>query len=301
MRAYRERLGTLLEMPVLQRFYYQGNARWLARMLDDTTYTVMRDAARKARRRTSEDALERLATVTEGWKHRIVEQWPIMMHTDDMTLDAARELMRDYLASVRTDIALLMTQFTLVDVAIRVVGIGSVGTRCYIMLFTGPSGEPLFLQVKEAQQSVLESYGGMPGFHAGIIGRDEADGVSEGFRIVTAQQILQSSSDPFLGYFRYDGRDFHVRQFRDMKGSVDSDALSPKQFGKYAVLCAGLLARAHAQNRSAAFIGGYMGTCDVFDRAIAEWAIAYERQVQWDFAAFEAAVASGRLAAQIGV
>ena len=298
VRAYRTSLASLLELSVLDRYYHQGNARWLARMLDSKTYLLMRDAARKARRRTSDDALERLATSGTDGSLRIVDQWPIMMHSDVMSLDAARALMGDYLASLRTDIALLMSGFTLVDVAIRVVGVGSVGTHCYIMLFTGPSGEPLFLQVKEAQRSVLERYGGMPEFLRNIVVRSET---CEGYRVATAQQILQSSADPFLGYFRYDGRDFYVRQFRDMKGSVDAGSLPRKRFGKYAKLCGSLLARAHAQNRSAAFIGGYMGSSAVFDRAIATWAIAYQQQVERDFTDFEAAVVSGRLPAQLGV
>jgi len=296
--VYRTTLASLLEMSVLDRYYLQGNARWLARMLDSKTYVLMRDAARKARRRTSDAVLERLTTSRMDGSLHIVDQPPIVMHSDAMPLDAARKLLSDYLASLRTDTALLMSRFTLVDVAIRVVGVGSVGTRCYIMLFTGPCDEPLFLQVKEAQRSVLDRYGGMPGFLADVVVRDETH---EGFRVVTAQQILQSSSDPFLGYFRYAGRDFYVRQFRDMKGSVDAGSLPPKRFGKYATLCASLLARAHAQNRSAAFISGYMGTSEVFDRAIAKWAGAYQQQVERDFAAFKAAVASGRLPAQLGV
>jgi uncharacterized protein (DUF2252 family) len=292
VRAYRRTLARLLELSVLERFYYQRSAGWLSRMLDDTTSSVVRDAARKARGRTSEQALERLATSVTNGGYRIIEQPPIMMHSDAMTIGVARDLVRDYIASVRTDVALLMSHFDLVDVAVRVVGVGSVGTRCYILLFAGPSGEPLFLQVKEAQQSVLETHGRIPQILPELDLREEA---FEGYRVVTSQRILQSSSDPFLGYFRYDGRDYYVRQFRDMKGTVDMGTLSPKQFRKYARLCAVLLARAHAQNHAAAFASGYMGGGAVFDRAIATWARLYERQVQWDFAAFEAAVASGRL------
>jgi uncharacterized protein (DUF2252 family) len=292
VRAYRRTLARLLGLSVLERFYYQGDARWLSRMLDNPTSTVVRDAARRARGRTSDQALERLASRATHGGYRIIDQPPIMMHANAMTIDVARDLLRDYLASVRIDVALLMSQFELVDVAIRVVGVGSVGTRCYILLFAGPSGEPLFLQVKEAQRSVLESHGRIPQALPALELREEA---FEGYRVVSSQRILQSSSDPFLGYFRYDGHDYYVRQFRDMKGTVDINSLSPKQFRKYARLCAVLLARAHAQNRLAGFTSGYMGKGAVFDRTIATWASLYARQVEWDFAEFEAAVASGRL------
>ena len=295
VRAYRRTLAHLLDLSVLERFYYQGDARWLSRILDRKTYSVVRNAAQKARTRTSEHVLERLATIRTNGRLRIVDQPPNVMHVDDVTVDVARVLMHDYLTSARPDVALLMSHFELVDVVVRVVGVGSVGTRCYILLFVGPSGESLVLQVKEAPRSVLETYGGYPQLLLNYDPREEA---FDGYRVVTSQRILQSSSDPFLGYFRYDGRDYYVRQFRDMKGSVDIETLSPHRFGKYAGLCANLLARAHAQNRGAAFASGYMGRGKTFDRAIATWAWAYQRQVQWDYAAFEGAVASGRLPVQ---
>ena len=176
------------------------------------------------------------------------------------------------------------------------------------MLLLGPAGEPLFLQVKEAERSVIQTYGGIPaavppGIHDVDLGR-------QGYRVVTGQRILQAQSDPFLGWITGatpepggDHRpvDFYWRQFRDMKGSVDLEALRPPELGQYGGLCGALLARAHSQSPQPAIIDAYLGRSDAFDQAITAWSTRYADQVERDFALLEQAVASGRLPAERGV
>ena len=176
------------------------------------------------------------------------------------------------------------------------------------MLLLGPAGEPLFLQVKEAEASVIQTFGGIPaavppGIHDANLGR-------QGYRVVTGQRILQAQSDPFLGWAtgtspEADGErrpvDFYWRQFRDMKGSVDLAALRPSQLGQYAGLCGALLARAHSQSPQPAILDAYLGQSDVFDQAITTWSTRYADQVERDFGLLEEAVASGRLPAERGV
>lgn len=162
------------------------------------------------------------------------------------------------------------------------------------MLLVGPAGEPLFLQIKEAGPSVLETFGGAPKMLRELQLRHDDH---EGYRVITGQRILQTASDPFLGCLTHDGRDYYVRQFRDMKASVELDDLDERTFNLYVRYCAMLLARSHAQSPAAAFIHGYLGTGDAFPAAVARWALAYAEQVASDYAALLAAIASGRLAA----
>jgi uncharacterized protein (DUF2252 family) len=187
----------------------------------------------------------------------------------------------------------LLEQFRLVDVARRVVGVGSIGTRCDIGLLLGPSDEPLFLQVKEATTSVLESYGGLrarPG-----------DSDREGSRVVSGQRVLQAVSDPFLGWTRYEGRDYYCRQFRDMKGSIELERLTPAQFTSYCALCGAVLARGHAQSPDGVVVSAYLGRSDRADEALTAWASEYADQVERDYEALAQAVRSGRVAAEKGV
>src|SRR5262249_25106878 len=156
-----------------------------------------------------------------------------------------------YRVNVRTDVAYLLQQFHVVDAVLRVVGVGSVGTRCFIVLQLGPSDEPLFLQIKEAPRSVLTTYGKL---HSSTRGVSANTIGAEGWRVVAGQRILQAASDAFLGWVAFDGRDYYVRQFRDMKGAIDLGELSPTQLAEYARLCGGVLARAHAQSSDAAVV-----------------------------------------------
>ena len=302
VRSYRESLAELRGRSALERYYYQVDADKVAAMARTKLgRKVMRQTASKATRRTSEQVLDKITTSDEGGRPRIVDQPPLMQHVSGASDERVELLVSLYRQTLRPDVALLLSQFTLRDYVLRVVGVGSVGTRCYVLLFEGPSGEPLFLQAKEASQTVVRSHGGRTA-DLPVPAPPEATG-HEGFRIVAGQRILQASSDPFLGWIRADapdGRtyDYFVRQFRDMKGSVDLATLPTTQFVGYSRLCGALLARAHAQNPRAAAVSGYLGSSDAFDEALARWSRQYADQVEADFAAVERAVAAGRLPAE---
>ena len=177
----------------------------------------------------------------------------------------------------------------------KVVGVGSVGTRCFILLFLGrDADDPLFLQVKEAGPSVLERFLGKSAF------------ANNGERVVTGQRLMQAASDIFLGWVTATGldgkaRDFYVRQFQDWKGSADLDSLRVPGANAYARICGATLARAHARSGDRIAIASYLGKSEAFDTAIADFSVAYADQNERDYNAFSAAVKSGRLTAQTGV
>jgi Uncharacterized protein conserved in bacteria (DUF2252) len=191
---------------------------------------------------------------------------------------------------VRSDVALLLQRFRLVDVARKVVGVGSVGTRCYIALLLDSSDSPLFLQIKEANRSVLE-----PHWKRTKVER-------QGQRVVEGQQIMQAASDVFLGWASDgEGRDFYVRQFKDMKGSVGISSLSAPALLEYLELCGWTLARAHAQSGVAGEISEYLGNGEQFDVAVTAFAKRYGDQNALDHQSLVDAVADGRVAAETPV
>jgi uncharacterized protein (DUF2252 family) len=201
-----------------------------------------------------------------------------------------------YRRTLQRDRRRLLDGYRFVHVARKVVGVGSVGTRAWIALFVGrDERDPLVLQVKEAQPSVLEPYAG----------RSEIS--NQGQRVVEGQRLMQAASDIFLGWCRapegLDGqsRDFYVRQLWDWKQSADVERMTPSMMAMYGDLCGWTLARAHARSGDRIAIGSYLGNGDVFDRAMATFAEAYADQNDRDFAAVEAAVASGRLTATTGL
>ncbi len=293
VRLYQQTLRRLMKLSALERFHYQPNLSPLQKVLDSKRYREMVKVQKKARRRTSDQVLKRIATDDL----RIREQPPIMVHRDDFPVSHAEELFMEYMRTARTDVAFLLEQYRIRDMVLRVVGVGSVGTRCSIVLLTGPAGEPLFLQVKEAEPSVVITHGKIAA--ASRVHRLEDEG--EGYRVVGVQRILQSQSDPFLGYFSHGDRHYYVRQFRDMKGSYDIAAMDASTLAIYAQVCAGLLARAHVQSPNAAFILGYLGKGSGFARAMVNWAEAYGDQALRDYGALVAAIDSGRLPAEYDI
>ncbi len=202
------------------------------------------------------------------------------------------ESIQEYLAAVPADVALLLSHFRVTDVALRVVGVGSVGTRCYLVILVGPNGTPLILQIKEATRSVLEEYGGwrQPDTLAAAVAAK-----GQGMRVIDGQQILQAMSDVFLGTTRKDGRDYYVRQFHDMKGTVDTEGMSAATFSEYVTACAVLLARAHSQSANASILRGYVGTSDTVHDAVAEWSYTYADKSLDDFRSTASAAAAGEI------
>lgn len=304
--AYRETLRSYCRLSTRERYYTRVDTSAVAHSLGKKGEKTVRDAAKKARARTSERLVQRLTTLSVHGGVRIVDQPPVLRHVDHATIGEVTDLFTQYRGTLREDVAFLLEQYRVVDFALRVVGVGSVGTRCYLLAVEGPTGDILFLQVKEAPPSVLETYGGRRSI---IPGRPGTTDFIEGHRVVAAQRILQANSDLFVGWMRgWAGDsadrhrvDYYWRQFRDMKGSIEPDSLDADQFRSYGALCAALLARAHGQSPAASAIVGYLGRSEEFAEAMAAWSAAYADVAEADFELLRRAVASGRLPAESGV
>jgi uncharacterized protein (DUF2252 family) len=258
--------------------------------------------AAKARTRDSLQALSKLGELVDG-RYRIVSEPPIIVPARDidpasygLTADelehGMHELFRAYRATLQPDRRHLLERFELIDVARKVVGVGSVGTRAFIVLLQGrDQQDPLFLQVKEATQSVLEDH--LP----------KSRYKQPGERVVQGQRMMQAASDIYLGWTKGvdTSRYFYWRQLRDMKGSVDVETLRPNALTFYAHQCGWTLARAHARSGDPIEIARYLGKDDGFDQSIADFSKRYADQNDRDFKAFIAAIRSGRLTATEGV
>jgi uncharacterized protein (DUF2252 family) len=262
-------------------------------------------ALEKAHTRDSMSAFSKLTHVVDG-EPRIVDQSPLIVPIDvfaeqagldrEALLSDLRELVRVYRESLEYDRRVLVEEFRMADFARKVVGVGSVGTRAWIALFFGRDGDdPLFLQLKEADASVLEQ----------ALGPSEFE--NHGQRVVTGQRLMQASSDIMLGWLHVESpldgqpRDFYARQLKDWKGSVEIDQLPPAGMGIYGKLCGWTLARAHARSGDRIAIATYLGKADSFDRAILGFSRAYADQNESDYKLLVEAVKSGRVVAQTGV
>ncbi|MCX6388823.1 MAG: DUF2252 family protein, partial [Solirubrobacterales bacterium] len=251
---------------------------------------------RKALRKTSVGALTRFAE-PDGDSFRIREEPPLITRFDDSQFPNAEAIvqqgLRDYGQTLSGDRQILLDRYRFVDFARKVVGVGSVGTEAFMVLLMGDrSDDPLFLQIKEAQESVLAPYAGATAY------------THEGERVVQGQRLMQAASDSFLGWFTGTGpkrRDFYVRQLRDMKGSAEVETMHEPRLKAYAELCGATLARAHARAGDAGVISGYVGDGDVLGDAIVQFASAYADQNDEDHAALLKAVESGRVSAELGV
>jgi uncharacterized protein (DUF2252 family) len=248
----------------------------------------LKKSVEKARLRTSEQALAKLSITAPSGMPRIVDQPPLIVHRERVREDVP-EILRKYRATVPPDMDELLEHFTIVDFALKVVGVGSVGTHCYIALAMDARGRSLFLQVKQATTSVIEPY-----THPSSLQH-------QGRRVVAGQKIMQAASDPFLGWSTVGNRHYYVRQFRDMKGSMKIEELDGASLLEYAGLCGAILARAHAQTTEPAVIAGYLGKGSSFDEAMGRFALAYARQNEADHAALLRAIKSGHISAEIGV
>lgn len=286
--AYGKAMATLAGRSALDNYWTVVRAEALLertkQLETDAVAREIKRAERKARRRTSETALRKLATVSEDGELQLVEQPPLMFRTDVLP-EALADIPLRYLDTVPADIAALLARFTPVDQMMRVVGVGSVGTRCAIVLLVDSTDAPLILQVKEATRSVLEPAAGASRYH------------HDGQRVVRGQRIMQAVSDPFLGWASLGGRHYYVRQFRDNKGGFEIERLSPSLLTAYGRLCGAVLARAHAQSCEPALLAGYLGKGAAFDEAMAEFALAYAAQNDADYARFVEAIGSGLLRA----
>jgi uncharacterized protein (DUF2252 family) len=259
-----------------------------------------RDVAKKAHTRDSLSALGKLAAQVDG-RYQIVSQPPIVIPLRELgasrglTAEDVEQTVRDeflaYRATLPEDLRQLLERFELIDVARKVVGVGSVGTGAYIVLLQGrDQQDPLFLQVKQATKSVLEDHLPKSRFR------------QPGERVVQGQRLMQAASDIFLGWGKGDSGSFYYwRQLRDMKGSAEVETMVPRNLRSYAGLCGYTLARAHARSGDPVAIAAYLGSKDQFDRSICDFSERYADQNERDFAAFTDAISTGRLDATPGV
>jgi uncharacterized protein (DUF2252 family) len=287
VRAYREHLRECSKMRPLEVWYKRMDAKAVIDAAPNAGDRKFRQQiVKRARERVLENLFPKITTLVGG-RHRIVDQPPILFHVaePDFT-ERVGEGLEDYRNTLSDDRRVLLDRYRLEDCALKVVGIGSVGTRCYIGLMFSEDGHPLILQFKEAVRSVLEPYA-RKSVHE-----------NQGQRVVAGQRLMQSSSDIFLGWVRgRRGYDFYVRQLRDMKMSMPVDGFSPAQLKLYARMCGWTLARAHAKSGDAATISGSLGKSDAFDRALVKFALAYADQVRKDHATLVNAIRSGRVKA----
>jgi uncharacterized protein (DUF2252 family) len=303
VRAYREWMRKLAGMGNLDVWYasldFETIQAQLREQNDRRQTKLVEKSAAKARTKDSLKAFSKLTTEVDG-ERRIVSDPPLIVPIQelaaeagfpaDRVIEALHETYRKYRQTLQPDRRHILEQYRWLDVARKVVGVGSVGTRCWIVLLVGrDTDDPLFLQVKEAQASVLEPY----------LGRSKHK--NHGQRIVLGQRLMQSASDIFLGWVRaeetLDGapRDFYIRQLWDWKVSVDLDTILPRGLEIYGEVCGFLLAHAHARSGDSVAIASYLGKSDSFDRALLEFATAYADQNERDHAALREAAGKGRL------
>jgi uncharacterized protein (DUF2252 family) len=260
-------------------------------------------ALAKARTKDSMAAFSKLTHVVDG-ETRIIDEPPLIVPIDDLVkgterdemFDALREQLGSFRDSLGHDRRVLLEQFRLADFARKVVGVGSVGTRAWIALMLGrDDDDPLFLQMKEAEASVLEPFAGRSKFK------------NHGERVVTGQRLMQASSDIFLGWLHVESgldgrpRDFYGRQLKDWKGSAEIEQMIPEGMAQYGRLCGWTLARAHARSGDRVAIAAYLGKGRSFDHAIVEFSHAYAEQNERDYRALGDAVKSGRITAETGL
>jgi uncharacterized protein (DUF2252 family) len=289
--GYQTSLQSMLaDMDVVERYYLRVEPERYAGKVSKGLLNVIQKTTSRARTRTSARVFKQIMQIGPDGTPRLREAPPVLQHVDERVEAPLVESMQEYLAGIPADVALLLSHFRVTDLALRVVGVGSVGTRCYLVILVGPNGTPLILQNKQATRSVLEEYGGCPQPDA-LTTAVEAKG--QGVRVIDGQRILQAMSDVLLGTTRKDGRDYYVRQFHDMKGSIDTEGMSARTFREYATACAVLLARAHSQSANASILRGYVGTSNAVHDAITEWSYAYADKSLDDFHQLHAAAAAG--------
>ncbi|WP_051832485.1 DUF2252 domain-containing protein [Streptomyces katrae] len=302
-RSYREQMRRYAVMRHLDVWYARVDAEQLqtlgAAELRSRGRRRLAEELAKARGRDSLQAAGKLTEVVSG-ERRFRSVPPLVVPLTELLADnergpleeQIREMVEQYGQTLPSDRRHLLRQFTVVDMARKVVGVGSVGTRCWIILLQGRDGDdPLILQAKEAGESVLAPYVGA-GEHS-----------MQGERVVAGQRLMQAAGDIFLGWYRAKGidgrqRDFYVRQLRDWKGSIEPELMAPRGMQTLGDVCATTLARAHARSGDRIGIAAYLGSADVFDRALVRFAEAYADRNERDHQALVDAVASGRVAAQ---
>jgi uncharacterized protein (DUF2252 family) len=284
--AYRVTMAEFAGASYLGVWYSHTTANSLLKMTDKRNRKSAQGQLARVQAKDRLRAFTKLTAVVDG-QRRIVHDPPLIYRLDKHEADIRAwltDFFTAYYESLEESRKRLLSRYRLVDVAHKVVGVGSVGTRCFISFWQGvDDGDPLFLQMKQANPSLLEPY----------LGRSEY--AQPGQRVVTGQRLMQATNDIFLGYTQSAGHDYFVRQLYDMKGSADLSRISATYLERYAALCGAVLARAHARSGDAAQIAGYLGKGDRFDTALVEFAVRYADQNDADYALFKEAIADGRV------
>lgn len=290
VRAYRTRLRELSQMSPLDVWYDRLDAQTILNMAPNAKIRKVREQLLAQAQQRIGDYLYPKISGEVGGRRRLIDEPPVLFHVAvkgwEKTVRAALDA---YRLSLPDERRVLFDRYRMEDIAIKAVGIGSVGTRCFVGLFFSAENHPLLLQFKEARRSVLEPFAGKSQYE------------NQGQRVVTGQRLMQSASDIFLGWTRgREGRDFYVRQLRDMKISAQiEEGATGEQALLYAGLCGRTLAHAHAKSGDSALISGYLGKPDTFDQSIGEFAVAYADQNEKDHAALVAAVKAGKIKASV--
>jgi len=289
VRSYRESMAEFSELKTLELWYRSLSAEELLGGLPPKTgKRLIKRIEKEQAKSRGEEMFPKLAE-TRGNVHVIKDQLPTIFHAEGHPPGEVQQGVRDALAVYRETLPsayhALLDRYDLRDAAIKVVGVGSVGTMCWVLLFTAGDGDPLFLQVKEARASVLEPYAGKSIFP------------NHGQRVVDGYRRMQPASDMFLGWSRGPKRDFFIRQLRDMKLSAMVETFGQTEMDFYAGWCGKALALSHARSGNAAMISGYMGKSDAFDRAMAAFSKAYADQNEKDHAALARAIRKGKVQA----
>ncbi|MFF4549688.1 DUF2252 domain-containing protein [Streptomyces sp. NPDC001406] len=292
--AYRRTMRLLAKLSVLDAWNAIADEELVSYTDAHDLIGTLERVSEKARANTSGRFAAKSTEAAEDGGRRFVDAPPVLRRVEDAEAAAVAASLEPYVETLSEDRLPLLARHAVHDVAFRVVGTGSVGTRSYVVLLLDHRGEPLVLQVKEARPSALVPHLATAGFDAAPVGH-------EGRRVVLGQKRMQVVSDILLGWTTVDGRPFQVRQFRNRKGSVDPAALSADQMDDYGRMTGALLARAHAHSADPRLIAGYCGKNEELDEAMAAFSIAYADRTEADHANLVTAVRSGRIAAEMGV
>jgi len=291
------------DMAILDVWYYHIEAETVLKVFDKYAKKSAKDARKtvgKAESRTTGNTLEKLTEVIDG-KRQFINTPPLVQRLSDLLTEEQKQQVTAqdvdrfwsaYVDSLPEERRLLLERFRITDAALRVGGVGSVGTRCTITLLEGDTDhDAIILQQKEAGPSALTAF--LP----------EREYTSQSQRVVIGQRAMQAASDIFLGWnsATTSGRQYYWRQLKDMKGSFDVSKLDKSGLGTYLGVCAACLARAHARTGDGAWISGYLGSDTVFDEAIGDFAVDYADQAERDYQALVAAVAAGKITVQTGI
>ncbi|MFJ9244406.1 DUF2252 domain-containing protein [Streptomyces sp. NPDC101776] len=292
--SYRRTMRLLAKLPVLDAWNAIADEELVSHADARDLLGTLERVSEKARGNTSGRFAARSTEAAEDGGRRFVDASPVLRRIPDAEAAAVAASLEDYLDTLSEDRLPLLARHTVHDVAFRVVGTGSVGTRSYVVLLLDHRGEPLVLQVKETRPSALVPHLLTAGFEAPPVAH-------EGRRVVLGQKRMQVVSDILLGWTTVDGLPFQVRQFRNRKGSVDPAALAADQIDDYGRMTGALLARAHAHSADPRLVAGYCGKKDELDEAIATFAVTYADRTEADHAELVGAVRAGRIAAEMGV